>query len=82
MSHTCNQREIYQSPACIYKAERRLSIAGMYIQSRDLHVPIACVRETVELLADHIRRLGLDQAAGDKRIHLVATKSSFSREES
>ena len=28
------QREVYQSPACIYKAERGLSIAGMYIQSR------------------------------------------------
>ena len=31
-----DRREVYQSPACIYKAiaERGLSIAGMYIQSR------------------------------------------------
>ena len=27
-------REVYQSPACIDKAGRDLSIAGMYIQSR------------------------------------------------
>ena len=35
---TCNQRKIYQSPACIYKAEKDLSITGMYIQSRDLSI--------------------------------------------
>ena len=28
------QTEIYQSPACIYEADRDLSIAGMYIRSR------------------------------------------------
>ena len=37
---SCKHREIYQSPACIYKAERDLSIAGMYVQNRQhIHVP-------------------------------------------
>ena len=32
--------EIYQSPACIYKAERDLSIAGMYIHLTDICVQV------------------------------------------
>ena len=33
--YTCKQREVYQSLAYIYEAERGLSIAGMYIRSRE-----------------------------------------------
>ena len=44
------QREIYQSPACIYKTQRDLPITGMYTQSRqhlqrEIYQSPACIRK-------------------------------------
>ena len=56
---TCNQRQTYQSPACIYKADRDLSIAGMYIQSRQ-HLTRTARRNF--FLADEIPKSGCSAA--------------------
>ena len=49
VQRTCNQREIYQSPACIYNAIRDLSI-----NRRDVYTKQTSFSSYLDLLAQHL----------------------------
>ena len=84
-----HQREIYQSPACIYTADsmcihsrqRGLSIAGMYIHSRqhqrEIYQSPACIY-TADSMCIHSRQRGLSIAGMyiHSRQHLTRTRGA------